>query len=352
MKTDLTKPAALFKSIKRTFEEAEEACGGCIDRFYKIGGYIVRLRFSGPALVAFISSALQHLTSAPVKTPELTVCLFDSASTGVNMPPPPWSPEDYLPRGEVHGYKDEHIHTIFQPWSGVLNMIDMKADLAFYWISDASQVPYYETGAPLQTILHIWMQDHGRLLVHAGAVGTAEGGVLFAGKGGSGKSTIALACLNSDLFYAGDDYILLADDPMPFAYSLYNSGKLDSGHIHSIAHLSSIACNSERSDGEKILIFLQDHFPDKIISGFPIRAILLPSITGTDRVTLTPTSPAMALKALAPSTIFQLPEAGPKTFYKIAKLVKLIPCYTLEMGPDLSKVPSMILRLSSGDCIS
>jgi hypothetical protein len=44
-----------------------------------------------------------------------------------------------------------------------------------------------------------------------------------AGKGGSGKSTTALACLDSPLVYASDHYCSLTNEPAPYVYSLYDS---------------------------------------------------------------------------------------------------------------------------------
>ena len=42
------------------------------------------------------------------------------------------------------------------------------------------------------------MSDRNLQYVHAGAVGNKNGGILLVGKGGSGKSSTALACLKSD----------------------------------------------------------------------------------------------------------------------------------------------------------
>jgi len=54
-----------------------------------------------------------------------------------------------------------------------------------------------------------------------------------------------------------------------------------------------------------------------------------------------------ALKALAPSTILQLPGAGQKALRSIAKLLKQVPCYVLELGIDQERIPGVILDLLS-----
>jgi hypothetical protein len=344
---ELTGPVKFFRTVCRAFQHAEDAVGGPVDRFYAIGPHTIRLSFAGSALVPFITPAFEHLAVQPVEKPALTVCLWDSNSTRTKMPPPPWSSDAYIARGEILGYNDECIQTVFHLGSGILNMLDTAGNVALFWIQDAKSVPYYETGTPLRTILHWFMRNHERQFVHAAAVGTSKGGVLLAGKGGSGKSTTTLACLSSDLLYAGDDYALLGSQPAPYVYSLYNSAKLDADSIQRLPHLVPKVSNFDRLNTEKALIFLKDHYPDKITTGFPIRAILIPRITGLPETRLTKSSPAAGLRALAPSTIFQLPGARNDDFQNLIAIVKQIPSYDLELGTDLVRIPSVISDLLS-----
>lgn len=342
-------PIAFFRAAYQAFQRAEQAAGDPIERFYSIGGYIVRLRFAGPVLVPLITPALAHLATEPVSRPALTVCLWDSASTNASLPPPPWRLGDYLARGEIRGLSSGRFRAAFNLGSGVLRMLDAERNVALWWIRDACLLPSHEIGSPLSAILYWWMSLRGRQYVHAGAVGTPTGGVLLAGKGGCGKSTAALACLDSELVYVGDDYCLLATEPAPYAYSLYSSGKLDGEHIRRFPFLVPVISNANHLDSEKVLLFLHQHFPGKLSSGFPIRAILLPRITGRPGTTLTPTSPMIGLKALAPSTIFQLSGAGGAVFQTLARFVGLVPCYYLNLGTDPTKIPHMISALLSED---
>lgn len=337
------RPVNFFKEIHQTFQQAEQLVGGPVNRFYTIGGYTVQLRFASPALVPSITPALEHLAAEPGQVPALTVCLWDSVSTRTEMPPPPWSADDYLVHGQIRGYNDDCICTAVSLVSGALSMVDINRNLALWWIRDASRFPYYESGSPLITILHWWMGRNKRQYIHAGAVGKPEGGVLLIGKGGSGKSTTALACLNSDLVYVGDDYCLLAVGSNPYVYSLYNSGKLDRNSIQNLQHLTPAIHNPDCLESEKLLIFLHQHYPKRIVDGFPIRAILLPHVTGFPRTTLTPTTPAIGFKTLAPNTMFQFPGVELTTLRALAKLVKKVPCYHIELGTDLSEIPDTIL---------
>lgn len=339
-------PLAYFAALRACFDEAHHAVGGVIDRFYRIGGLTVRLRFAGPALLPVMTSALAHLVAEPDLPATLTVHLWDSASTGTKMLPPSWAPEDFMARGEIRGYNTERFFAAFQHGVSAFNMLDATSGEAVFWARAATAVPYYETGAPLRAILNWWLSRNARQLVHAAAVGRPSGGVLLGGKSGSGKSTTALACLySSDLLYAGDDYALLEGGAPPVVHSLYNSAKVNADNIHRFPDLMPRLWNGERLGAEKALLFVHQHFPEKLARVFPIRAVLVPRITGRRETTVSRTSPAAGLTALAPSTIFQLPRAGGDAFHYLAGVVTRVPSYFLELGTDLAEIPGVIRNL-------
>jgi hypothetical protein len=255
---------------------------------------------------------------------------------------------EYLgPRREIKHYHSQRIHTTFV-WPGILSVLDTERSLAFYWIDDAAQIPHWELGAPFLSILSRWLETVNCHYLHAGAVGNRTGGVLLAGKGGSGKSTTALACLQSELLYASDDYCLVTGGSAPYVYSLYNTAKLKGQEdFLRFPHLSEKISNADRLHEEKAVIFLHQYYPEKIVAGFPIRAVLVPTITGRQETRLQPTTSAHALKALAPSTMFQLPGAGQGRFQTMVKLLKSVPCLTLELGSDIAAIPAVIARFLS-----
>ena len=351
----MTLSTAYFKELYSAFLEAEHNTGA-LDRFYNIAGHTVQLHFAGQALVPYICPALEHLVTERLPAQSLTVCLWDSASTNTKIPAFPWEKDDKIASKKTNNhkanidqvriyFKDQYVHGVYQIGTNTLSMLDTNRNLAVYWVPDASQTHYYESSTPLRAIIQWWAHSKGLQLVHAGAVGKSDGGVLLAGTSGSGKSVTALACINSDLLYAGDDHVLLSTDPIPYLYSLYSACRLNAADIKKFPGLVPAIINPRNLDTEKALIFLHDFSPEKVAIGFKIRAILLPQVAGFTETRLKRVSAATGLKALAPSTIFQLPGAGQEDLKWMAKFVRQIPSYVLELGEDSYAIPDIILDL-------
>jgi hypothetical protein len=223
-------------------------------------------------------------------------------------------------------------------------MMDLDRQRAVFWAPSHRIIPCFERGGPIRSILHWWMWREPYQPLHAGAVGCERGGVLLAGKGGSGKSTSTLACLEGGLLYAGDDYVL-AGGSEPYVYSLFNTAKLCVDNLHRFPRLDNAIRNRERLAEEKAMIFVREVFPERVSPGFPVRALLLPKVTGERDTRLKPTSAMQALLALAPTTILQMVGASQEAFAKITRLVKQVPCFELEAGTDLPQIPAVVGEL-------
>jgi hypothetical protein len=310
------------------------------ERSFRIGGHHVLLRFAGPGLVPSIALAFAHLTAAPAGDPELVVDIWDSVA-----PPPRPQADPESPVGAFYFFEDPPARGVFQPGMEALSVVDLGADRAWYWVADPSVLPYWERAAPIRQILHWWMATRGHQQVHGGGVGTPDGGVLLVGKGGSGKSTCSLVSLMSELRYAGDDYTMVSLEPRPWLHSLFSSGKVHPANLWRVPHLEPAVSNAEHLATEKAVVFVDQHFPDRPIDGFPLRAIVLPTIMGGPHTRVLLTSRAAALTALAPSTVFQLHTAGSEALQYMADLVRRVPAYVLELGTDVSEIPGVILAL-------
>ncbi|MDH3281708.1 MAG: serine kinase, partial [Gammaproteobacteria bacterium] len=292
--TPAVSPREFFGDVLGQFRLAESVVEKKYEFFYRIAGLTIKLKFVGDALLPIITPAISHLRIEPHASldPGLTVYLWDAASTGVNLPTRPWGTDDNVSRGDIRGFDDPRIKTAYTLGPNTLSMFDTEQNLGVFCTTSAAHIPTDYRGSPLLVILSWWTSANGLQYVHAGAVGTNEGGVLLVGKGGSGKSTSALSCIASELKYAADDYCLLdGRAERPVVYSIYNSAKLAADHVARFPSLVPLISNREHLATDKAVIYLNDHHPKKILESFPVKAVFVPKITGRRDTTLSRTSP-------------------------------------------------------------
>ncbi|MEI8124132.1 MAG: hypothetical protein WCG42_00070 [Parachlamydiaceae bacterium] len=334
------RPEGYFEEVEIAFEKAVSNSAD-IRRYYRLGSEVLCLRFAGEALLKSLSMAFSHLELPPC-LPSLTINCWDCDSTDTPMPPPPWLMTAYGPRGHIQGFNNEVIRTVYNPDNSILHMYNNRRRLGIYWMQHPRILPYWEMSFPMRCIIHWWSKLRPFQLVHAGAVGFDKGGILLTGKSGSGKSTTALSCVRSGLKYVGDDYVMISNEPIPFVYSLYNTGKLVPNSVNMLPHLSEKISNKESLSSEKALFFLNEHFPEKLSAGFPIKAIFLPRVTHQKNSRIRQASSAESLLALAPTTVLHLEGDGKIAFDKMRLLTTSVPNFWLDLGTDVEQIPYLI----------
>lgn len=291
----------LFAEAAASFEEAV-ACNGAVDRGLRFAGCELALRFAGGALAEALLSALAPRIVDGVD-PDVTIGLWADGS------PVPWLGADVGPRGLVRGSSPDGVSAVYEAGSGAVTLFDAQRSRILHRVLDVEGIPWWERAAPLRPALFFALAGGGRHLVHAGAVGDPDrGAVLLAGAGGSGKTTVALAAVEHGLRYVGDDYVLLEDGT---AWNLYRTAKVDAG-----------------AGAEKRVVEISD---GALIEALPVRAVVVPTIHG-GRTRLLQTSGGEALRALAPSTAFQMPFDRGAVLATLAELVRRVPCLRLELG--------------------
>ena len=334
-----------LEAILRAFDRAAEGTG-VVGRDLLVGGLRVRLRAAGPALLEEFWPSLSHLGAEGAgdvskvdvdRSPDLTIVLWDSASTGTELPSIPWMFESEQDPRTTRVARGDGLRMAYRASEHELVALDARENLAVLWVPDHKEISVHVRGAPFLVIWHWWMRARDAHPIHAGAVGEPDGGVLLVGRGGSGKSTTAVACLLEGMSYASDDYVMLKASPEPYASSLYCTAKLDPVQASRFPELQP-ALRGGSPPGEKVLAFMHAFRPDRVIGGFPVRAVLAPRVTDGPRTTARQIRAAEALAALAPSTLLGLPIPDASAFGVMADLVRRVPSFRLELGSDLSSI--------------
>jgi hypothetical protein len=321
------------------FQRAERAAGAIVERVV-VAGRGAEMRFAGPALHARLFPALAHLRGRHGET-GLRLRAFDSRSTGVAMPPPPWGTDDVVERGEVRGFRGGRRRIAFNVGSGVLVAHDPETGDALAWTSDADAVPSYETACPLRALLAWWMSDHGLQVVHAAAVAHEDRGVLLTGRGGSGKTTTALLCVERGLAYGGDNNLVVEPGSPLRGHALYASATVRPGTLERMPVLRERLTNADREGVEKGLLFV-DGAGGRLRPTFQVVAILLPRVVGGPGTRTEPATAAECLSALAPSSVLPLPGARHETFSRLVAIARGAPAHRLLLGDDVGAVPDVV----------
>jgi hypothetical protein len=332
------------------------------DTFLEIAGRHVRIRCIGEEKSRQLSRAFSHLVK-PLPSgasPDLTIHVWDGKTAG---PAPNGLLTFYLqglygnwidhcgPRGELKTFHGPEVPAFYAPGPDIVNLIDLANRNAFFLQRASEPLPYWETGSPFRTILHAWLSPLGLQFIHGAGLGEQGRGVILAGKGGSGKSTTSLLCLNAGLQYAGDDYCAVTLPPAAQVHSLYNTAKLLPADLDRFPNLRPRLFNPQSlfpGSTEKSTFFLSDIRPDLLVAGLPVRALLLPRVTGQARTTVTECSQSDALAAIAPSTVAQLPGAGPADMARMAAMIADLPCYALNLGTERAEIPDVIRGVLHG----
>ncbi len=315
---------------------------------FVLAGRTVRLEGAGPALTSRITPAFAHLPRASDETPaDLTVLLWDTASTAQPLPDlgayraVAGSPVTPILHGGGRSF-------VFHAFENAMSYLDYEERVGVYLVEDASRLPPWERACPLRSILTWWLAPQNLLLAHGAAVGSAEGAVVMAGPGGSGKSTAALSCLAGGMGYLGDDYVLL-DPGSRSVWSVYGSAKLDEDHLARFPGLMQPepAQPDDPADAKRVG-WPAAVRPSAVVLSAPVRAMVVPVVTLGPACTLTPVPASRALMAVAPLTMFQTAGDQRAAFRLVSEFVKDMPTFRLELGEGMERVPGLLQGIIDG----
>lgn len=344
--------AAFFQRTLDCCKKAEAAVGVEIHTL-ELAGTRIALHFAGPRLVPHFLPALRHLLVEPEsdsgEKPDLILHLWDSESTGVENHPPPCKWDCFTDRGDIWGMSSPRYKSAFHWIEFALNQLDLEAREGIYWLNSDEALPYWAKASPIRTLLHWWMEHNGAQLLHAAGVGTDDGAVLITGKGGVGKSTTALSCLNAGMRYIADDYLVVQLDPQPMVHSLYCTAKLNPDQVHRFPRLAPFVTHEGLEEDEKAVIQLVPDFSDQVMKSLPLVGIATPRFSGVEETSFSPVDVHGLERAAAFTTMSQLPHAGPSTHEFIRRMVKELPRVTIDLGTDLEALPKAIQGLLKED---
>lgn len=332
----------------------EKTCDSAAHEF-RLAGNRICLKFASRQLQRELTAALPPAATRDAhEKPSLTVRLWDSTTTDVAAPAPPWGPEAFGARGEVNCPALHPMRACFDIEHGILLVFDPETKQGYAWFRDINRIPPWEIAAPLRSLFGWWASTIRGQLMHGAAVGLDDAAVLITARGGSGKSTTALACLAAGLDYCGDDYVLITPGKPNQVHHLYSTAKADKTTL--VDRLPELVSSEHEFDPRngKATLFLRDQYAEHLIESLPLSAIVIPKVVDRKETRFHREGTGAALRAMAPSTLFQLPGTGAEEFQTISGMVRETPVYRLELGDDMKQVVQEVKRLlrHEGDAVA
>ncbi len=335
--------------VKRTLDRASRvweelrARGAVTSRELSIAEIDVEIAVAGDGLAAMLLAPFDGLPPAKGAV-AATVGAWDFSSTGSGFPlrPPIGPPGPY--RCTIR--RDGHPIAETQ-WSSpdVFRSADRTTGQQFLAVRHPSALSPREGAAPLRRLL-TWALGPDVLFVHAGAVGTDAGVALLMGASGAGKSSTSLACLRAGMGFIGDDYCVVRGDP-PVAHQLYGTARLCDHDVMRFGDLLQPAVAASEDDAElesdmKALYLLAPTHADRMLASAPVRTVIVPAPSGTERPRLEPMTAGEVLRAVAPAALWQLNVDPGRELRALRHLLERVPCFRLALSEDRDANPPII----------
>lgn len=313
----------------------------------RFAGLPVRMRIAGPELFDHLERCFRPLQSPLRDAPaELMIEAWDREHTGVGYPGVPVEPDATDPLGGG---------LLKQFGSGAVLHFERARDVAaldrarrqlFFCVHSARATELHLRSKPFPDLLATWYRDRGVQPLHAALVSRGGRGVLFVGVSGSGKSTCALACALAGFEYLGDDTVgfALVDDEC-VGHAVYASARIDDTMIERFPALAPHRI-APIGRWERKGMVLMSEVPDcRMVPSTRISAIVIPEIGAGNRLQLSTTTAATALRSLAPSSLLVPLGAGAPGLAALGQLVRRTPCFRMAVGNDVGVIPAAIDRL-------
>jgi GT2 family glycosyltransferase len=320
---------------------------GTITWTVRIAGLDVRFEVAGQAMLDVLVPALRHHPGHrdAVPAPQLVVRVADRREAA--LPAAPASAHAEPTRD------DSSDRTHLRRWApdiGLATELDLVDSVAIVVVDDARRLPWWERAAPLRHLLGLWAATHDRWLIHAAGLEANGHAVLLAGPGGSGKSTAALHAALRGWGFFGDDYVVvdLSSHDAPVVSSLYATGKVVPNEWEQLPtlHPMLLGAGDDHPRTPKAVVDLGRCPLIRFADPSPLGTILLPEVTSTRSRSWQPATAGEALRALAPSTVLQMPGAGSSWLAASARLVRSVPVRRVQFSHDRNDAPALIAEAS------
>jgi hypothetical protein len=189
------------------------------------------------------------------------------------------------------------------------------------------------------TAIPLLLAERGDLVVHAAALETGAGAVLFVGPPGRGKSTLALAGPKVGLRVLAEDGVDVDENGV--AWPGPRGVRIRRDVVDALALETRFVPGGTLS--RKATHFVSD---DSYASDeAPLAAVVILAPRSADALAVAPLDPGEGVPALVPSLIFGGADRLAVAFALACRLVERVPVFRAAMPDDLAAAPAALRRL-------
>lgn len=258
---------------------------------------------------------------------------------------PAWQDQRCSPQ-TFHRILSERGLRAAYPYRGnVWQFLDVRRRVGMQLVGAASDLPPWDSGAPLRQHLHWIFQDHGLRLTHASTLGAHGVGVVFFGNSGAGKSGMTLAGLLAGLQTVGDDYVAISAAQPTRALAVFAIIKQDRFGLSHIVELAASTAGLPENWKGKVELDPTSIFPCAFASELEIRAVIVPRIVATDTPRLAACAPGEAMRALMRSNLHQFPGENDDGMHFFGGILRRLRVFSMELSRDFGKNGELVKGL-------
>lgn len=291
----------------------------------------IRLRFPDARTAELLGTAFAPLLVKQPGPEPVMIDVIDAAGGAAAE-----VPEEWVGEGErlIMRFEDAELAVVVQEAEIVVSY-NRAARRAIVQVPDVEAIPAGERDTRLRYAFQLALGAHDRSMIHAAVVGDDGRGALLPGRSGSGKSTLSVACVLAGMEFCADDYVILGPEGLR-AHALLTTAKL--------SHWSVTALGLDGSGPRlydnrgfmtpKATVDLRGVAPASIRPSLEVACVVVPGIAGVESPSADQISRAAALRALAPSTMYQQPTRQEGLLRAMARVLAAVPCFELRLAPD------------------
>ena len=320
--------ADLRDLLAAALDAADRELGGVAPVGWVLGDIPIAVRLDTRGRIPALAAMIGVASSAPA-TDAWTIDVIGGGLDGhAGLLPPP------AQRGmTVLRANDDIYYLWLDEVGGYLTAIDRRRRRAMVWFTQPDRIASWHVARPLIHAIKGISFATPWTPIHAAAASWQGRAVVAIGQSGAGKTSIALASAMTGWNYLGDDAVLVRAGP-PAVARLFSSARVRPDMFEILAGAMAASLGTSDDAGELKAELDMRRIGACREDSAPIAAITLPERRGAPRPELLPVSRSETVRRIVLAARQSIQGDDSATFDKIAALVRDVPCYRFDPGPD------------------